>query len=555
MRAWPLLGASLLLACDSPPLMRPAAPSAGAPLAVASGAPGAAAQKLLFTAATAATAAGAGALSVVAAELAAEGDRVGAFVEPPEGACLLAVARGAEGVDDVDLLSFNDEGTPLAVDEATDPSPALLLCPPHPGRVYLMARVMSGRGLVAVGALPVPLTAALRVGKALNARGRPGASGREAEAWPGLDEKSAALRRGVGGQWREVRRAAVPAEARAPGHLTEPIEAGRCLLIQATPSDETSDIDAQILDAEGRSLARASEVGRDRAAIVCASTPTSVSVELRPRIGAGVAAVVLSRSVAGSEADISARIERVDAFPVGTADEALARLGARLKAAGYGAPAGRAQGAARANQKSTAAVTLPPGCARVDVVGGAPLAGLVAELWSEQGQLWGRGEGGGAAPLFACGPGGRARLEVEAQLRPGPFSVEVRSEGADAALAGLAGGRLLSRLNASGDIVRAAALQGAQRVQLTPQAAGQAHFRVPEGRCLEVGAALGPGGAGVELRLLDGTSRDELAQGAAAWATAARVCVVNATDLSAEVRLSSGKAEAIVAGRLVGSPP
>ncbi len=249
MRGWPLLGASLLLACDSPPLMRPAVPAAAAPLAVASGAPGAAAaQKLLFTAATAATAAGAGALSVVAAELAAEGDRVGAFVEPPEGACLLALARGAEGVEDIDLLSFNDEGTPLAVDEATDPSPALLLCPPHPGRVYLMARVMSGRGLVAVGALPVPLAAALRVGKALNARGRPGASGREAESWPGLDEKSAALRRGVGGQWREARRAAVPAEARAPGHLTEPIEAGRCLLIQATPSDETSDIDAQIRD-------------------------------------------------------------------------------------------------------------------------------------------------------------------------------------------------------------------------------------------------------------------------------------------------------------------
>lgn len=549
------LAALLLLACEQPPVMHPPParpPASAGPSAAGGHTP---ATRLLQTAATAALASGAGALTVVASEMLAEGDRLGAFVDPPAGECLLALARGAEGVDDIDLLSFNEEGNPLAVDEATDPSPALLLCPPHAGRVYVMARVMSGRGLVALGTQTTPLSAALRVGKAVNARGRPGASGREAEAWVGLDDKMASIRRGVGGQWRESRRVALPSEARAPGQLTEPLEAGRCLLIAATPSEETSEVDVQLLDSEGRALARATEIGRDRAVVACATTPTTIGVEVRPRIGAGVTAVVFARSVPGSEADIAARVERVDAFPTGTAESSLTRLGERLRAAGHNAPSSRARGEARAGQRSALTLTLPPGCARVDVAGGAPLAGLVAELWSEQGVALGHGEGSGAAALFACGPGGRARLEVEAQVRPGPFAVEVRSEGAEGALAGLPGGRLLARFNTGGDIVRAATLQNLRRLTLAPQSTGQADFRVPEGRCLEIGAAVGASASGLELRIFDASSREELAHGAAAGATATRVCATAATNVVAEVRIVAGQGDVVIAGRQVGTPP
>ena len=37
------------------------------------------------------------------------------------------------------MTAFSDEGNPVAVDEGQDPKPTLLLCPPHPDRLYLAA--------------------------------------------------------------------------------------------------------------------------------------------------------------------------------------------------------------------------------------------------------------------------------------------------------------------------------------------------------------------------------------------------------------------------------
>jgi hypothetical protein len=558
MRAWGLASALVLLgglgACEAPLQMRPTVPRGPGPAAsgearVEGGSPG---HRLLQGGAATAAAAGAGALEVLADDFLAEGDRLGAFVEPPAGACLLAFARGSEGVDDLDLLAFNDEGSPLAVDEAQDASPALLLCPPHGGRVYLMVRGMTGRGRAALGAQPVPLGAALAVGKALNARGRPGASGREAEVWPGLDEKVLALGRVVGGKWREVRRVALPTEARAPGYLSETIEAGGCLLWMATPSEETSEVDGLLLDGEGRSVGRAGELGRDRIGVVCSTMATTAGIELRPRIGAGVLAVVIARSVPGTEADIELRAERIDLAPSGAPEATLAAVGRRLAAAGYGAPAARVSGAALAGQRRAVPLKLAAGCTRVDVGGGAPLAGLAVSLWSDQGALLGQAEGGAVATLFACGTGGEARLEVEALQRPGPFLVELRPEAAPG-LQDLAGGRLLARFNA-GAVVRAGALRGLHRAPLTTTGTARATFPIEADRCLEVGAAL-DGGAGIELRLLDAATQQELTQGTASQATAARVCAPGKPRaILAEARIAAGQASVLLAARSLDAP-
>jgi hypothetical protein len=548
-----LLGA--LAGCEAPPKMRPSVPRLPEPAASeaprsAEASPG---YRLLAGVGAVAAAEGAGEMTVLADDFLAEGDRLGAFVEPPEGACLLAFARGSEGVDDLDLLAFNDEGSPLAVDEAQDATPALLLCPPHGGRVYLMVRGMTGRGRVALGAQPVPLGAALRVGKALNARGRPGASGREAEVWPGLDEKVAAARRAVGGKWRELRRVALPAEARAPGRLTEHLDAGGCLLWLVTPSEETSEVDGQLLDGEGRAVGRASELGRDRLGIVCSEQPTSTGIELRPRIGAGVLAVVVARSVPGSEPDIEARVERLDLAPTGAPDATLAPLGRKLQAAGYGAASQRLSGAARSGQRTAVLLKLAPGCMRLDLGGGAPLAGLSASLWSEQGALLGQAEGGASLTLFACGGGGPARLEVEASQRPGPFVLELRGEPAPAGLHDLAGGRLLARFNAGGEVVRASMLAGIHRAPLTATTTARTTFLAANGRCIEVGAAI-DGGAGVELRLLDATTQEELAHGAGTHATAARTCASGEPrTIQAEVRLAAGQGNTLMAMHPLGA--
>ena len=67
-----------------------------------------------------ARAAGAGALEVLAADVASEGDCIGAFVELQAGVCVLAVARASPGVVDVDLFAFEDDGSAFATDESPD---------------------------------------------------------------------------------------------------------------------------------------------------------------------------------------------------------------------------------------------------------------------------------------------------------------------------------------------------------------------------------------------------------------------------------------------------
>jgi hypothetical protein len=521
--------------------------SASAPVAGLANDP---ARRLLEREAAIAIAEGAGPLEVIASDYLSAGDRLGAFVEIGEGRCLVAYARGSEGIDDLDLLSFSDEGSPLAVDEAPDPRPAVILCPPLVGRAHLSVRVAAGKGLVALGGVRVPFEVALRVSRALRARGRPGASGREVEAWPGLDAKVEGQRRSIGGRWEEIRRVALPVDSTAPGRLSEPIEAGRCVAALVTPSDETSEIDVQILDGEGRILGRALELGRDRVAIVCASLATQAILEVKPRIGGGVVATVLSRSISGSEADISARAERLDAFPAVDLARARAQL---AEALGPGAVQAQAQGEARTGRRAAVELALPAGCARVDAVGGAPLAGLAMDAWSPGGELLGHSEGGARATIFVCGPASRARIDLEAQLRPGPFAVEVRAEsGADPALVGLAASRLLGRLNAGATVVRATSLQVIKKLTGGEQSLQSVDLLVPEGRCLDVAAAVGKGGAGVELSLVE--RRIELAQAHGAWAAGARVCAgTTPRTVQAEVRLGSGQAEVLV-GAVVASP-
>jgi len=132
---------------------------------------------------------GAAPLEVAVTEVGGDGDRVGGFVNIPADQCVLGYARGSQGIEDLDLYSYGDDGTILAADEATDPQPAVVICPPHPSRAYFAARIVAGRGVVAIGVHALPPSVAAQVGRALGARGRPGEELGRIEAWPGLDEK------------------------------------------------------------------------------------------------------------------------------------------------------------------------------------------------------------------------------------------------------------------------------------------------------------------------------------------------------------------------------
>lgn len=513
------------------------------------------AQRFLARDAKIATAEGAGPLAIVAADVGSDGDRVGSFVRTPKEGCLLAYARGSDGVDDLDLFAYSDDGTPLVVDEAPDPRPAILLCAPQPPRAYLAARVVSGRGIVAVGAHVVPAAAAEKVALALRARGGP-PDAAQAEVWPGLDAKVGASRRELGAAWDEIRRVAVPLDPRVPTRVSAPIEAGRCLSVFVTPAEEVNQVDLSLTDGEGRLVGRALERGRDRVAVVCSSIQTTLTAELRPHAGSGMAAVVIARAKPGSEPDIAPSADRLDAFPSRELGIGRAALAQRLAGAGYGPPSAQATARAEAGRKTSTLVTLTKGCSRIDVVAGAPLAGLSTDAWDEAGTLLGRGEGGQGVTLFACGEATKARVDVEATARPGPFAVEVRVEKRPPSAlvaAGLAGARLLARLNARGELVTAEKLTEIHSGQIADDRLETLDLTLPPRKCAEIAVGLGRGALGLDLRIVDAGTGDELAMGRGETSASARACGEGtARPIRIELRAATGKGELVRAVRWSG---
>ncbi len=503
---------------------------------------------LLADGAARATAAGAGPLRVLGADVAAEGDRIGAFVEIPDDACMLAFTRPSPTIGDVDLFAYEDDGSVFASDESPEPEAAIVVCPPHPRRLYVVARVMAGSGLVGVGVQSVPRAAADAVAQALHARGRPGEDSGRLDAWPGLEAKIRAHRESLGGRWEDVRRVVLPVSGRAASRVSASVEPNRCLDVLVTPSEEVSSLEVVAEDAEARVVARARELGRDRALVFCAAQPATVSIAVRPRASQGLAAVVLGRSVAGGEAEITALARVVHLTQTLDLDAARRALAAELSPLGYAAPRVLATGSAKLGSRTALPVALPAGCARIDVIAGKPLSELAASLWDDRGALLAEARGGASVPLFACGRGGAARLDLEARESPGPFSVELRADrAAPPALAShpAAAARLLGRLSAGGAPADAAAAAGATVVALDDATLKTVPVPLPPGGCAEVTAALDAGGSGLDLRLVDSAGEGTVTR--ARYVAAGRLCAPPGGKTgSAELRLMSGKADALL---------
>jgi hypothetical protein len=495
--------------------------------------------------------AGAGPLRVLGADVVAEGDRVGAFVEIPDDECLLAFTRPSPTIADVDLFAYEDDGSAFASDESPEPQAAILVCPPHPQRLYVMGRVMAGSGILGVGVQSVPRAAADRVAQVMGVRGRPGEDSGRLDAWPGLEAKIRAHRDSLGGRWEDVRRLAMPANPRAATRVSTSLDAHRCVDVLVTPSDEIASLEVVVEDAGARVIGRGRDHGKDRSLVLCAAHPATVTISVRPRGTQGLVALSIARSSVGAEPEIAdgTRIIHVTQ----TLDLAAAKgaLESSLKGLGYGAPRAIATGAARVGVRTTVPVDLPAGCARLDVLAGKPLADVAAALWDDKGALLADARGGAAAALFACGRGGAARLDLEALESPGPFAIELRKDQAapSALLAHpLAAGRLLARMSAGGAAADAGAAAAAAVVALDEASLRILPVHAPAGQCVEVIAALDGGGSGIDLRLVDSAGESTLAR--ARSVVSGRVCAAPGGKAgSAELRLSAGKAEALVVMR------
>jgi hypothetical protein len=495
-----------------------------------------------------------GEAEVLAVEAGVAGDRISSLLEVPEADCAVVIARATSSVEDVDLFAYGEDGATLGSDEGSDKQPALLVCPPHPRRIFLSARIVAGHGLVALGAQRVAVRDADRVSAAYGVRYRPGELTRRMSVWPGLDERLEQHRRELGGGWVDLRRVAVPLDARTPTRLSASVDADRCLDLLVMPSDEIVALDVTLLDAEGRIAGRARGGGRDRSLVVCSPTPSPVTFELRPHLGIGLAIVMMSRSREGTEAEIEPDALRLDLFPnlgLGPERERRATELSRL-----GLPAGRliATGMLALGQRKSVEFDLPAGCSRLDLVAGTPLRGVDSWLYADDGSLLASARGPSPV-LYACSKARRVRFDAESLARPGPFALELRSEtGAPAALVEhpLAASRLLARMVDHG-VIATARRTGAVYVHpVSPATLARQNLMVPVGRCLDVTSAAGGGASGLELRLVTADNR-EIALGRGENAASVRACAADpqSSNLVAELRVTAGSATALVTAHLV----
>ncbi|MBL0193912.1 MAG: hypothetical protein IPQ09_06740 [Myxococcales bacterium] len=547
------LVAALVVAsgCHAPPAASPPRALRLAPPRVIAGAPDV--TKLLGDAAVRATDLGAGPVSVVASGLVSEGERLGAFVEVPDDACLLVYGRAASAVEDIDLVALTDDGSPLALDESPDPRPTVLLCPPHPRRFYVALQVAQGDGLAVIAAHTVPRALAGRVGVGMGARGALGAPKR-ADDWPYLDDLLRDHRRALGGAWEETKRVAVPVDTRAPAYVAVSGGPRECLDLLLVPDDDVGLVDAELSDEEGRQIARARGAAEARSLVVCTDAPLAGSLRLRSHVGQGSVAVVMSRASSEFAKEARTRPEFTHHGVALPLPDALAKRATALAQAGYAPASSSRRGELPAARISSVFETLKTECARVDLVVGAPVRRAQLDVWTAGatgGDLLGAAEGPAGAAVFVCpGAKSRVRFDLESRGAGGPFALEVRPalwSGPELTAAPLAASRMLARA-ASGEhqLIEGTAV-GLRRLTLDAVHLATLTEDVPAGGCLHAYLGIEGPGQGVELRLFDAVGGAELDRAHGESSGGVSACAKGAPlKVRLEARAGQGVATAIV---------
>jgi hypothetical protein len=405
-----------------------------------------------------------------------------------------------------------------------------------------------------IAAQLVPPVRAAEVGKLAGARGVAGGAPRSPEAWPGLDDKVRAHRASLGGTWEELRRVAISVDARAVASVAFAVEEGGCTDALLVPDEDVAMVEGDVLDGEGRIVGRAKEGADGRTVTVCSPIAMTGSIQIRPHVGRGLVAVVLSRAKGEATRSAQAKAEVAWVAPQQSLDVTRAARNALLQRAGYAAPSSTLSGQLALGRRVTLPIDLRGGaCSRLDVVAGAPLALLEASVWTDGGALLASGDGTDGATLFACG-GGKARLDLGTRGRPGPYSVLVRAEPwKDPALTAhpLAGGRMLAHAASGPNALLEGTASSIRHVLLDAAHQHVQNAAVPPGQCLRVAVGAEGAGTGLEARLVDAVDGDELDRSAGQHGVAVRACAGGETrSVRFELRASAGKLETVIGERL-----
>jgi hypothetical protein len=493
---------------------------------------------------------GAGPATVLATGAGAAGDSLGGRVTVGANDCSLFLVRGSRTIEDLDLFVYGDDGTLLAGDETGSKNASAVVCPPHPERIYAFARVAAGRGIFGLSAQIVAPRDAPRVANAVGAAGKLREQAVEG-SWPGLEEALAVHRRALGGEWKDVRRIAVPLDPRVSTRTSAAVDAGQCIDALAVPSEDVAFVELSVEDAAGRIVGRAPSEERLPSVRVCAAERAEITLELRPHAGRGLAALLLSSSREPGGILSAPGTVLLDAAARDT--RAAAAFARAVSHEGYGAPLAVARGSTGVGRRVSVPVDLPDGCARLDVITTEPSRGIDAWLWDGTGTLIAHADGGTLATLFGCGKEPHARLDVEAVAHPGPFSVELRATTSGVApLFGqhpLAAGRVLGRLSDAGRLGSLRALSAPHVVPLGATRLVTDGARVSPGECLDVALGLGPGAEGAELRLFDATRSEELTFVRGTYGAVTEACALadkGPLDLRIEMHVAVGTTDAVL---------
>jgi hypothetical protein len=274
--------------------------------------------------------AGAAELQLIGLGVRQLGESVDGFVSLPKNRCAIIYARASSTVDDLDLVAYADDGTLYGSDEALDDLPTLIVCSKaRDERLFVSARVAQGAGLVAVGLNDVHPGARAAVLQAVGARGRKGKGATEAEAWPSLNEAVASSLQALGGRWADLRRVALPLDARIPTRLSAQIPENRCLSALALPETANMEIAMQATDHTGRIIGLSSEQDGLLLMVVCNPGAAShISFEFRPRNGQGLVLVALSLTRCKFSLRCAQRCYRITKKTTGAAKRGIAEQSA-----------------------------------------------------------------------------------------------------------------------------------------------------------------------------------------------------------------------------------
>ncbi len=495
--------------------------------------------------------AGAGQQLVLKVDSAATGDHVSAPIGVPKDRCVLILARAGASVSDLDLYAYAEDGAVLGSDEQPDNRPGLMICPPHPGRVFAAARVAGGFGLVSLGAVLVSPTASSDVSKALDLkRGAP-----RVNAWAELNDALAAHQAPLGGDWKEQRRIKVALTDRVPTLVPVSIDSGECADILVVPERTLTQLDVVAISKDGVQIGRAQPAGRNRAIIVCSQQRVDVTIELRPHAGRGSAALAIATTRA-TPAEIDAPAVLFTTYAAAPLKDAVSKRITATAELGLGRPVRVAALSARFGRRTSHTSKFPVGCHHVEIVGGKPVRGLTAWFYDTSRRLVAHQLGVHNMTAFVCTPGGDVRVDLEALQRTGPVQILRRSIPQSHPLFvahPLAAGRLLGALYARGTVATVARAMKPSAAVVRHDSLATARYTVAAGRCVEWIAALDRGADSLEVRSMDDETDRELARVLVPAVAAQRFCADagRTVKLRFEMRTLGGSATALHGGRLV----